>query len=119
MSSDCGARLIPHELDRLAKADPQGAVCAIPQDQFDVKKGFEDITYSRLANAVNKVAWWLDQTLGRSQTLEVIAYLAPQDIRYVLFMIAAAKAGYVVCWRRHLMHCILTDAIGFICLPQE
>ena len=92
----CGKRLIPLEVDRLATTEPESVGYAVPKDQHDVTKGFEDITYSRLANAVNKAAWWLEKEVGRSETHESIAYLAPQDIRYIVFLIAAAKVGYVV-----------------------
>lgn len=63
-----------------------------PQD------GFDDITYLRFANAINRASWWLERTFGRSTTFETIAYSGPFDLRYPIFIIAAVKVGYKVCW---------------------
>ena len=54
------------------------------------------ITYGRLANAVNRIAWWLVDNLGVAKNHETLAYIGPNDLRYPAFILGAVKAGYKV-----------------------
>ena len=49
-----------------------------------------------LANAINGVAWWMQQSLGPAINFETLAYFGPWDIRYILLLLGAVKAGYKV-----------------------
>lgn len=48
----------------------------------------------QLAHAISYAAWWLDGQIGRSDHVEVIAYLGVSDIRYPILLFAAIKCGY-------------------------
>ncbi|KAG8533588.1 uncharacterized protein KY384_001328 [Bacidia gigantensis] len=88
-----GSRLLPQVVDELAESNPS-RVYAIYPFTSDLSKGFRHVTMGELAQAVNKVAFWLDDTTGRSTTFETIAYMGPSDIRYTIFFLAAIKCGY-------------------------
>ena len=93
-----GTRLVVQELDRIADVDPDRPFCAIPVDDSNVEAGFQDVSYARIANGSNKVAWWLERTIGKGPPgyFETLAYLGPLDLRYTLFLVAAVKVGYKV-----------------------
>lgn len=94
MSSEYGRRLLPVELDRIAKADPGRPYFARPRDHLNIAAGFEDISYHRVANAVNRTAHWLQSELGRPKDFRTIAYLAAPDVRNVLLALAVSKVGF-------------------------
>ena len=60
------------------------------------ESGFRKITYCMLANAIDGVAWWLQQSLGLGQEFETLAYFGPWDIRYIVLLLGAVKVGYKV-----------------------
>ena len=91
---EIGHRVLPVELDRIAKVDPQSPYFSRPRNPIDLSSGFEDITYRCITNAVNRAAHWLEKTLGKPNGFETIAYLAPPDIRNVLLVFAVSKVGY-------------------------
>jgi acyl-CoA synthetase (AMP-forming)/AMP-acid ligase II len=91
-----GYRLLPQIIDERADARHKRPVAAIPRSQ-NIEDGFYSVSYWTLANAINRCAHWLEQSLGRPQTTEVLAYLATPDLRYQILAMAAAKLGYVVC----------------------
>lgn len=95
-SSEYGRRLLPVELDRIAKRDPGRPFCAQPRDPTDLALGFEDISYQRFANAVNRTAHWLQKELGKPTAFETVAYLAVPDLRNVLLTFAVSKVGFKV-----------------------
>ena len=78
----CGKRLLPTVIDELAREDPNRPWASIPRDDYDLSQGFADISYAVLANAVNKLAWLVEKSIGRSDSFETIAYLGTPDIRY-------------------------------------
>jgi hypothetical protein len=59
-----------------------------PQD------GFLEISYARLANAINRASWWIVNELSDSVgEKEVFAYFGPNDLRYLIFSVASMKTG--------------------------
>lgn len=90
-----GRRLIPHLIDEIAELTPDRVYCSITRST-DVRDGFEDITYMRLANAITRTAWWIRKTLGETKEFETLGYLGPSDLRYIVLTIAAQKAHYKV-----------------------
>lgn len=91
-----GRRLLPVELDRIAKVDPRRPYFARPRDPTNLAVGFEDISYYRVANAVNRTAHWLQRELGKPKNFDTIAYLAVPDVRNVLLALAVSKVGFKV-----------------------
>ncbi len=94
LSPNYGRRLLPVELDRIAKEDAGRPYFSRPRDSTNLAMGFDDISYRRLANAVNRTAHWLQSTLGKPKNIDTIAYLAAPDIRNVLLALAVSKVGF-------------------------
>ncbi|KAL2004119.1 hypothetical protein VTN02DRAFT_6583 [Thermoascus thermophilus] len=88
-------RLFPAVVDELAETTPDRKFCSMPKGP-NVSDGFRDITVKELAKAVNYTAWWIEKRLGRSDKLETLAYMAANDVRYLVVILAANKAGYKV-----------------------
>ncbi|KAL8782766.1 MAG: hypothetical protein Q9195_009571 [Heterodermia aff. obscurata] len=86
--------LIPHLVDERAKAEPEALYAEYPVSTLSYDEGYAKITYSRFANAINGVAWWLSETLGPGKNHENLAYIGPNDLRYPAFILGAVKAGY-------------------------
>lgn len=108
-SPEYGKRLLPTVIDELATEDPARVYASIPWDDDDLSNGFRDITYQQLANSINRAAHWLDLTLGKAsqrqagESWPTFAYMGPKDLRYPIFLIAAAKVG------RRVRHVHLSD----------
>lgn len=78
----CGRRLLPVIIDQLAQEDPNRPWASIPRDDYDLSQGYADISYAAFANAINKLAWMVEKSIGRSESFETIAYLGTPDVRY-------------------------------------
>lgn len=89
-------QLLNHIVDGLAQACPYGIWAEIPTSSTDYDVGFRRVTYRELSNAVNGAAWWLTDSLGQGENFETLAYIGLWDIRYVVLLLAAVKAGYKV-----------------------
>ena len=94
ISPQIGRRLLPVELDRVAKTDPERAYFSRPRNSTNLADGYEDISYHRVANAVNRTAHCLQTGLGKPKNFDTIAYLAAPDIRNVLLTLAVSKVGF-------------------------
>ncbi|PWY76131.1 NRPS-like enzyme [Aspergillus sclerotioniger CBS 115572] len=88
-----GQRLFPVLVDHLATSNPTQRVGLIPKGA-DVSDGFETITMQRLARAVDAFAFWIEKQVGRATEPQTIAYMASNDVRYLIFLLAAHKTGY-------------------------
>ena len=55
-----------------------------------------DISNRKFARAVNRCAWWLTKELGEHTEPKSVLYLGPLDLRYLIIILAAAKAGHIV-----------------------
>lgn len=89
-------QLLNNIVDGMAKTRPSALYAEIPNSLTTYEAGFRKITYGILANAINGVAWWLKKELGTSQTFETLSYIGPSDLRYVIMLLGAVKAGYKV-----------------------
>ena len=92
---DCGKRLLPAVVDEIAAIDPDRVFASIPETS-NIIDGFKDISYRDYARAVNSCAWWLKRELGEQPEPQVLFYLGPLDLRYLIIITAAAKAGHIV-----------------------
>jgi hypothetical protein len=52
---------------------------------------YRNFTYKQLAKAVDKMSWWLEQKLGESVNLVILAYMGTSDLRYLFLYVAAIK----------------------------
>ncbi|KAJ5155836.1 NRPS-like enzyme [Penicillium capsulatum] len=87
-------RLLPAILDEAARTSPEEEWARFPASEITYEAGFRVVTNRDAANAVNRVAWMLEEKLGRSSNFETIAYIGPTDIRYYIVVLAAIKVGY-------------------------
>jgi len=94
-SPDYGRRLFPTLIDERASSEPTKTFAAIPKSS-DLRDGFVDVSYHRLARAINRCSWWLEDKLGKARSFETIGYLAMLDLRYTILMFACVKVGYKV-----------------------
>ncbi len=93
---DRGRRLLPAMIDKLAFSDPDRSWASLPYDDSDLSKGYEDISYARLADAINKLSWLIALAIGTSSNFDTIAYFGLADVRYAMMQMAACKTGYKV-----------------------
>ncbi|KAF2758478.1 acetyl-CoA synthetase-like protein [Pseudovirgaria hyperparasitica] len=87
-------QLLVNVVDGLANYRPDTVWAKIPRNDQTFQDGFQKVTYSKLANAVNGLAMWLEKRFGKSLNFETLAYVGPWDIRYIITILAAVKAGY-------------------------
>ncbi|KAG4420085.1 hypothetical protein IFR04_006744 [Cadophora malorum] len=86
--------LLPTILENRAKSDPHGIWAKFPISSSTYREGFRSATHLELLNAVNKMAWLLEESLGRSEDYGTIAYLGPNDLRSIIVVLAGIKTGY-------------------------
>lgn len=87
-----GRRLVPHIIDERARIGYEKPYALYPRDR-DPTKGFRNISYSQIANAINRASWWLQDILRNEEKKEnSFVYLGPNDLRYVILAVAAMKA---------------------------
>ena len=88
-----GHRIISSLIDDYARETPNRCFCSLPKTTR-IEDGFYNITYGVLANAINRLAWWIEEKLGTNEDFETLAYVGPPDLRYIALTIAAQKTGY-------------------------
>ncbi|RAL10259.1 putative NRPS-like enzyme [Aspergillus homomorphus CBS 101889] len=93
MADQPGARLWPVIVDHRAQSAPTELVGLIPKGS-DVAAGYEELTFAGLARAVDACARWIEARIGRAKQPETIAYMASNDVRYLVFLLASHKTGY-------------------------
>jgi acyl-CoA synthetase (AMP-forming)/AMP-acid ligase II len=89
-------KLLNHIVDDIARAHPNAPYAEIPVSSTSFDQGFRKVSYRAFANAINGMAWWLEKTLGKGQSFETLAYIGPNDLRHVILLLAAVKAGFKV-----------------------
>ncbi|OCL15374.1 acetyl-CoA synthetase-like protein [Glonium stellatum] len=95
-----GKRLIPPAIDEVARDDPEITCFSIPRTS-DLSDGFTDISFRTFANAINRTAWFIESTIGRSPVFETILYMGAPDIRHYVVLVAAMKTGYKTLFSSH------------------
>lgn len=101
MKPPYGRRLMVDIIDERAKNEPSRPWIMIPRSA-DPKDGWKAVTFKEAANAINHIAHKIIETSGPPppKTFPTVAYIGPNDIRYLIYMFGAIKAGYQV---RHLV----------------
>ncbi len=96
-SAQYGQRLLPHIIDDVASKDPQREILLTARSS-DPKDGWTPMTFGDYSNAINQCARGIVDRYGRASegVFPTIAYIGPQDARYLIIVIAAVKAGYQV-----------------------
>ncbi|KAI0481939.1 hypothetical protein GGR56DRAFT_684376 [Xylariaceae sp. FL0804] len=101
-----GRRLLPQVVDDIARDEPEREAFSVPRSS-DPADGWRPVTFKAYANAVNHVAHRIIEECGTppsppssssssspDASFPTIAYIGPNDARYVVVVLAAAKAGY-------------------------
>lgn len=73
-----GDRILANVLDELALSKPDHVMYRVARTN-DISEGFYDLTSHLVANAVNRIAAWIEASLGRSSTFETLAYIGPSE----------------------------------------
>ena len=92
---DYGRRLLPILIDEKAESTPDLPFVSIPVTS-QPRDGFVDISYGRLAKAIDRCSWYIEEKLGKGYNFATLGYMGPLDLRYIIFMFAAVKVGYKV-----------------------
>ncbi len=92
-----GRRLYINVVDEAAKAHPDRTWIYAPRSS-DERDGWKVITWQQHANAVNRAANWLVEQLGKPEhkSFPSLAYVGPNDARYLILFAAGVKSGYQV-----------------------
>ena len=90
-----GQRLLPTVIDEISEKEPEKVFAIIPRT-LNLDDGFVNVTYRDFGNAINRMAAWLEEKMGRSSSFKTLAYMGPSDIGYFIMTIAACKVGFKV-----------------------
>nr|POE88446.1 non-canonical non-ribosomal peptide synthetase fub8 [Quercus suber] len=84
---------IPDTIDKIALSSPDKTWIRYATSSEALKDNcLTPITFGALANAVNRLAWHLKDSLPQTEELETtICYIGPSDIRYFIIACAATK----------------------------
>lgn len=91
-------RLVANVIETKAKKIPDAPwLLYANSSAWEQEDGYKAITWKKCASAINKMAHFLDkyiptESLGR----QTIAYQGPNDARYYILMVAAAKSKRTV-----------------------
>lgn len=55
--------------------------------------GYLTLTWAQLASSIDKLAYWLDEKLGKATENDTVSYLGPNDLRYSVILPAVVKTG--------------------------
>lgn len=94
-------RLLNHIVDDMARDHPKMPYAELPVSATSFDEGFRNVSYCDFSNAINGMAWWLTQSLGRGTNFETLTYLGPNDLRHSILLLGAVKAGYKVGTKNH------------------
>jgi acyl-CoA synthetase (AMP-forming)/AMP-acid ligase II len=102
-AAEYGRRLIPHIIDDVAVQSPHREILLSPRSS-NPKDGWAATTFGEYANAINHCARDIVERYGRPADgqFPTIAYIGPQDARYLVLVVACIKAGYQVIVQRSL-----------------
>lgn len=88
-------RLLLTSVDDAAEKEPDRRFAVIPKGS-ELSDGFMNLTMKELARAVNCMAWWIESVIGKGKPRQTLAYMASNDVRYCIFLLACQKTGHQV-----------------------
>lgn len=93
----CGERTIPATIDEIAKTTPNQKWATYAESREYFERGqLRTVTFGELANAIDRLAWHLDETLSSREDKATVGYIGPNDITYFILACAACKCGLKV-----------------------
>ncbi|KAJ5995378.1 NRPS-like enzyme [Penicillium waksmanii] len=95
---DTKPRLLANVIETKAKTIPDAPwLLYAKSSSWEHEGGYKTITWKQCANAINKMAHFLDENIPRqSKARQTITYQGPNDARYYIMMVAAAKSKRTV-----------------------
>ena len=90
-----GQRLLPQVVEQLASEDPDRIFASYAVSQ-NLEDGFVDVSMKCMSHAVNEMAYWIDRSIGRSNSFATLCYIGASDIRYTIVFLATIKCGWKV-----------------------
>ncbi|TVY39172.1 Non-canonical non-ribosomal peptide synthetase [Lachnellula subtilissima] len=106
--------ILPSIVDLRARSHPDRLYGASTWIGADDKLKLRRITYRNLSDAVNLCSQWLETRFGKSEDYTTLAYAGPNDYRYLIVTMAAAKTGHkallLAPWNSSLAQIKLLDA---------
>lgn len=92
-------RLVANVIETKAKTIPNAPwLMYANSSAWEQEGGYKTITWKQCANAINKMAHFLDENIPiQNPGRQTIAYQGPNDPRYYIIMAAAAKSKRTVC----------------------
>jgi acyl-CoA synthetase (AMP-forming)/AMP-acid ligase II len=91
-------KLLISAIEEKARWTPGNTFMRYPPKHWETK-GYQTISFIQWANAIDKVAYWLDSQLGGAEGSSTVAYFGPNDPRYAILTPAVIKTGRRVCCR--------------------
>lgn len=86
---------MPILIDRIAHDDPDR-----PYAELAVEGGalstYRTMSMAQLARAIDQAAYWMNEHFEGASTKGYVAYAGPQDLRYLIFIIAGIKTHRTV-----------------------
>lgn len=81
-----------------AQATPARVFCEMARDDWRARAGHDaarPVSYAQMARAVDRASWWLDEVMGGGDDDDAatFVYVGPNDLRYVIALVAAQKTG--------------------------
>lgn len=89
-------KLLLHAIEEKAKWCSQHTYMRYPTSNWETE-GYQIITWGQYARSIDKLAYWLDEQLGKTDQNDTVAYFGPNDPRYGVIVPAAIKTGRKVC----------------------
>ncbi|KAI9686108.1 MAG: hypothetical protein M1820_010697 [Bogoriella megaspora] len=89
-------QLLNHIIDGIAHVRPEQIWAKVPRSDRNYADGYRKITYRLFANAINGMAFWLEERLGKAEDFPTVAYFGLWDPRYIILLLGAIKAGFKV-----------------------
>lgn len=92
-----GRRNFVDVIDEIASSEPSRPVVFLPRSA-NAEDGWEELTFGKYANSINRFAKWIVERAGHAKDGDypTVAYIGPNDIRYLIVLAASIKAGYKV-----------------------
>ena len=88
-------RLLVTAIEEKAQWQPFDTFVRYAPEDWE-KNGYKTINWSQFASAIDRVAYLLDERLGKSANSDVVGYFGPTDARYSILVPACIKTGRTV-----------------------
>ncbi|KAF1999604.1 acetyl-CoA synthetase-like protein [Amniculicola lignicola CBS 123094] len=79
-------------IEEKALWSPDHTFLRYPSEDWE-KDGYRTITWGQYSDAINKLAYWLDEQFGPVSSDNTVGYFGPNDARYALLLPAVMKTG--------------------------